>query len=200
MHFTELVIASKNQGKVREFAELLSSVATRILSLPIEVVMPPETGSTFVDNALIKARAVSAVTGLAALADDSGLVVDFLGGAPGVYSARYGGEGLTDAQRTQLLLQQMEGVPWSERTAKFVAALALVTPDGEEFIALGECRGVVATAPVGNQGFGYDPIFYYPSLQKTFAEMTLMDKNAISHRTVALQKLLTVLKGVKAGD
>ena len=143
-----------------------------------------ETGVTFAENAALKARAVCEASGLPAIADDSGLCVDALNGAPGVYSARYGGEGLDDVGRYQLLLSNMRGQ--MDRRCGFVSAISCVFPNGDEITAQGECRGTLAYAPNGENGFGYDPIFFVPEMKKTFAQLTAEEKNSISHRGKAL--------------
>ncbi len=194
LELEELVIATKNQGKLKEFQSMLLGVAKVIRSVPEDFVMPEETGSTFQENSLIKADAVSRALQLPVLADDSGLMVDALGGDPGVYSARFGGEGLDDTGRNQLLLRQLQTVPWEKRTAKFVAALTLVWPDGRKIEALGECPGMILFDQKGEKGFGYDPVFYYPPLDRSFSEITMTEKNEISHRTLALRNLLQKLK------
>lgn len=145
---------------------------------------PEETGTTFEENARIKAQAVMQATGLPAIADDSGLMVDALGGDPGVYSARYGGPGLDDTGRWQLLLKNMAGE--SNRACKFVSVICCAFPDGGEVMARGECPGILAQGPSGDGGFGYDPIFYLPQLGKTMAQLTPAEKNQISHRARAL--------------
>ena len=144
-----------------------------------------ETGTTFEENSLLKARAVMEASGLPAIADDSGLCVDALGGAPGVYSARYGGEGLDDIQRYRLLLENMRGQ--MPRTARFVSVITCCFPNGDVISARGECPGTIAFAPMGEGGFGYDPVFFVPALKKTFAQLSAEEKNAISHRGKALQ-------------
>ena len=194
LELEELVIATKNQGKLKEFQSMLLGVAKVIRSVPEDFVMPEETGSTFQENSLIKADAASRALQLPVLADDSGLMVDALGGDPGVYSARFGGEGLDDTGRNQLLLRQLQTVPWEKRTAKFVAALTLVWPDGRKIEALGECPGMILFDQKGEKGFGYDPVFYYPPLDRSFSEITMTEKNEISHRTLALRNLLQKLK------
>ncbi len=194
LELEELVIATKNQGKLKEFQSMLLGVAKVIRSVPEDFVMPEETGSTFQENSLIKADAVSRALQLPVLADDSGLMVDALGGDPGVYSARFAGEGLDDTGRNQLLLRQLQTVPWEKRTAKFVAALTLVWPDGRKIEALGECPGMILFDQKGEKGFGYDPVFYYPPLDRSFSEITMTEKNEISHRTLALRNLLQKLK------
>ena len=145
---------------------------------------PEETGTTFAENARIKAKAVMEASGLPAIADDSGLMVDALGGEPGVYSARYGGEGLDDTGRWQLLLKNMAGQ--TNRACKFVSVICCAFPDGTELMARGECPGVLAQGPSGDGGFGYDPVFYLPQLGKTMAQLTPEEKNQISHRAQAL--------------
>jgi XTP/dITP diphosphohydrolase len=154
-----------------------------------------ETGSTFTDNALIKARHVCHGTGLPALADDSGLVVDALNGEPGVYSARYGNK-KTDEERYMLLLQKMKNVPDDKRQARFVCVMALAFPDGREYIEEGVCEGIIAEEPAGDNGFGYDPVFFIPELGKTMAQLPLDVKNAISHRARALQKVKILLETI----
>ncbi len=184
----KLVLASKNPGKLRELQEILGSLGVEVLlesqvGLDLEV---EETGTTFEENAFLKADAVMKASGLPAIADDSGLVVDALDGAPGVYSARFGGKE-SDAARTALLLEKLEGVPAEKRTARFVSAIACRLPDGRTVPAKGSCEGVVADAPRGQGGFGYDPVFLVPSLGKTFAELSAEEKNQISHRGAALR-------------
>jgi XTP/dITP diphosphohydrolase len=152
----------------------------------------PETGETFEDNALIKARAVSEATGLIAVADDSGVVVDALGGAPGVYSARYSGQGATDERNNAKLLGELDGVDEPARTARFVSVVAAWAPDGRSLTARGEWEGRVLAAPRGAGGFGYDPLFFDPEVGLTAAEMTRQAKNGRSHRGKALRKLLAL--------
>ena len=184
----KLVLASKNQKKLRELREILSAQGVEVVSeadVGVDVDVE-ETGTTFEENALLKARAVCEASGLPAVADDSGLCVDALGGAPGVYSARYGGPGLDDVGRYQLLLENMRGM--LDRRCKFVSAICCCFPDGEVITARGECPGTLAYAPKGEDGFGYDPIFFLPERKKTFAELTAEEKNAISHRGRALEE------------
>ena len=144
-----------------------------------------ETGTTFEENSRLKAEAVMKESGMPAIADDSGLCVDALNGAPGVYSARYGGEGLDDVGRYRLLLENMKGQ--MPRTAKFVSVITCCFPNGDVISARGECPGTIAFAPMGEGGFGYDPVFFIPGLKKTFAQLTPEEKNAISHRGKALE-------------
>ena len=182
----KVVLASHNQKKMVEMKAILSQMGVEVLS-QAEVGMdlePEETGTTFEENARIKAPAVMQATGLPAIADDSGLMVDALGGDPGVYSARYGGPGLDDTGRWQLLLKNMAGE--SNRACKFVSVICCAFPDGGEVMARGECPGILAQGPSGDGGFGYDPIFYLPQLGKTMAQLTPAEKNQISHRARAL--------------
>lgn len=183
----KLVLASKNKKKLVEMNEILSHLGIEVCSeaeagVDVEV---EETGTTFEENSLLKARAVMEASGLPAIADDSGLCVDALGGAPGVYSARYGGPGLDDVGRYRLLLENMKGQP---RGAKFVSVITCCFPNGDVLTARGECPGTIAFAPMGEGGFGYDPVFFIPSLKKTFAQLTPEEKNAISHRGKALEQ------------
>ncbi len=182
-----LILASQNPGKLREMRDILSGLGVEVvlqseLGLQVDV---EETGTTFRENAMLKAEAVCRASGLPAIADDSGLCVDALQGAPGVYTARYGGPGLDDAGRCQLLLRNLRGL--SPRTCHFESAIACVFPDGTALTAAGRCDGTVAYAPMGTDGFGYDPIFFVPRLKKTFAQLTAEEKNAISHRGQALR-------------
>lgn len=182
----KVVLASHNQKKMVEMKAILSQMGVEVLS-QAEVgvdLEPEETGTTFEENARIKAQAVMQATGLPAIADDSGLMVDALGGDPGVYSARYGGPGLDDMGRWQLLLKNMAGE--SNRACKFVSVICCAFPDGGEVMARGECPGILAQGPSGDGGFGYDPIFYLPQLGKTMAQLTPAEKNQISHRARAL--------------
>ena len=190
----KLVLASKNPKKLKELGEILSALGVEVLSedqagVDVEV---EETGTTFAENAKLKAVAVMQASGLPAVADDSGLCVDCLGGAPGVYSARYGGEGLDDTGRYKLLLENMRGQ--MPRTAKFVSVITCCFPNGDVISARGECPGTIAFAPMGEGGFGYDPVFFVPTLKKTFAQLTAEEKNAISHRGKALEAFQVKLK------
>lgn len=184
-----LVLATRNKGKIAEFKTLLSGFPLHIKSLndfgPIPEVL--EDGKTFEDNAYKKAHFTARVLGFPALADDSGLVVEALGGQPGVFSARYAGEGAGDEANISKLLKAMESV--SERRAAFECVIALAVPRGPALIYDGRCEGEIARAPSGKNGFGYDPVFYYPPLGKTFAEMTHEEKNQVSHRGKAMAEL-----------
>ncbi len=182
----KVVLASQNKKKIVEMREILSQMGVEVLSQrDVGVNLEPEeTGTTFEENARIKARAVMEATGLPAIADDSGLMVDALGGEPGVYSARYGGPGLDDTGRWQLLLRNMMGK--TDRTCQFVSVICCAFPGAGEILVRGECPGILAQAPQGEGGFGYDPIFYLPQLGKTMAQLTPEEKNQISHRAKAL--------------
>ena len=182
----KVVLASQNKKKIVEMRDILSKMGVEVLSqadvgLNLE---PEETGATFEENARIKARAVMEAAGMPAIADDSGLMVDALGGEPGVYSARYGGPGLDDTGRGQLLLRNMAGQ--TDRQGKYVSVICCVFPDGREILSRGECAGLLTEEPAGDGGFGYDPIFFLPQLGKTMAQITPEEKNQISHRAKAL--------------
>jgi XTP/dITP diphosphohydrolase len=191
-----LIVATGNRGKAAEFEALLQKSGITIQSLADYPATPEilEDGDTFVENALIKARAVRDFTGFCALADDSGLEVDALGGLPGIRSARFGP---TTAERNARLLDMMKEIPDDRRSARFVCALALVRPDGFEWTTIGTCEGMIPRSPSGAEGFGYDPLFFYPPLGHTFAEIPLAEKNRISHRGRALEALL---EGVDRGN
>ena len=183
----KLVLASKNAKKLIEMQDILSHLGVEVC-LQSEVgvdVDVEETGTTFEENSILKAKAVMEASGLPAIADDSGLCVDALQGAPGVYSARYGGEGLTDQERYLLVLRGAAGQ--FPRTCRFQCAVCCCFPDGKVLTAEGKCEGTVAFTPMGEGGFGYDPIFFVPKLKKTFAQLTPEEKNAISHRGQALR-------------
>lgn len=185
---TRIIAATKNKNKVREFKEILPTydiITQEEAGIDIDV---EETGATFLENALIKAKAIYEKTNMPALADDSGLIVYALGGEPGVYSARYGGPGLDDKGRTELVLKKMENVEDELRGAEFRCAIAFVT-GGEVITAEGKIEGVLTREPKGENGFGYDPIFYVPEMGKTAAEMTAGEKNSVSHRGRALAEL-----------
>ena len=190
----KFILASQNQHKLVEMQNILSAHGVEVvlqseLGLHVEV---EETGATFAENAMLKAKAVMAASGLPAIADDSGVCVDALSGAPGVYSARYGGPELDDVGRYRLLLENMRGA--RDRTAHFTSAIACAFPNGDTIEAEGICPGMIAYAPQGDGGFGYDPVFFLPGLKKTFAELTPEEKNAISHRGNALKKFKTELE------
>ena len=195
----KFILASQNQHKLVEMQNILSAHGVEVvlqseLGLHVEV---EETGATFAENAMLKAKAVMAASGLPAIADDSGVCVDALNGAPGVYSARYGGPEQDDVGRYRLLLENMRGA--RDRTAHFTSAIACAFPNGDTIEAEGICPGMIAYAPQGDGGFGYDPVFFLPQLRKTYAQLTPEEKAAVSHRGKALevfdQKLREYLKG-----
>ncbi len=195
MEKIEVVIATRNANKLREIQEILAPLGLKVLSLRDFPEIPEilEDGLTFEENAVKKAAAVTYQTARVAIADDSGLVVDALQGRPGVFSSRYAGQNATDADRYYKLLKQMAGVPEGQRQAAFICAVAVASPKGKEGVVKGECRGEIALAPKGSQGFGYDPVFFIPGLGKTMAELEPEVKNRISHRARALEKLKKVL-------
>jgi XTP/dITP diphosphohydrolase len=192
------VLATLNPGKVRELRDLLGDVPFRIAALAEfpGASLPEETGRTYRENALLKARAAARQTGALALADDSGLEVDALGGAPGVRSARYGGPGLDDAGRCARLLEALREVPPASRTARFRCVIAIADADGGEWVVEGTAEGVVRDGPRGGGGFGYDPLFLYPPLGRTFAELSDADKARVSHRARAAREAARLLRGL----
>ena len=190
----DIILATKNAGKVREMAEILSPYGINVISqkdagIDVEV---EETGLTFEENAEIKARAVAMLCDCPILADDSGLCIDALGGKPGVYSARYGGEALPYPEKIRSILKELDGV--QDRSARFECAMVLIMPDGQKISALGEVRGSILCESQGTGGFGYDSIFYSCELGKSFGEASEEEKNSISHRGRALKKLCDELK------
>ena len=193
------LIATQNKHKKTEFSRILASLGIEIKTageLGLQYPDVEETGTTFEENALIKARAGCMLAGVPTLADDSGLCVDALDGAPGLYSARWSGDGETngdDEANNDKLLRLLADVPDEQRTAHYVAAVAAVFPDGRDFVTRGECYGRIAHERHGNGGFGYDPLFFVPQLNKTLSEVTAEEKNAISHRGEALRQMLPVL-------
>lgn len=196
----KVVLASKNQHKLIEIGKIMEKLDIQLvlqseLGIDIDV---EENGTTFEENSLIKAKAVMEATGLPALADDSGIAVDALNGEPGIYSARYGFDpALDDWGRLLLLLKNMENVPDDKRQARFVCVITLVMPDGRVVQARGEAHGMLLREAAGQGGFGYDPIFYYPPLGKTFAQISAEEKNSVSHRAVALKRMYEKLKETK---
>ena len=191
-----LLLATSNKGKVREYRSLLQSLPFDLVTLAEVGITADveEVGETLEENARLKATALAAQSQMSALADDSGLEVDALGGEPGRLSARYAGEGASDRDRVNYLLSKLEGVSWEERSARFRCVIAVAVPDGQVEFCSGECRGVIALEPKGEQGFGYDPIFYLPELDKTMAELPLEVKNEVSHRGKAARKVSQALK------
>lgn len=196
----KLLVATRNPGKVKEFADLLAGLPCVITGLRQEGItfVVPETGDSFEENARIKAEAYAAISGLLTLADDSGLVVDALGGKPGVLSARYGGPGLSDEDRVQRLLHELEGVGDERRTARFVAAIALAYPGETTRLVRGEVEGCIGHAPRGSNGFGYDPIFLLPGRGLTTAELPSVEKHAISHRGAAARAIRPLIEALLA--
>ncbi len=193
------VMATKNAKKLMELRDILSDYGVEVVlqsDLGVDVDVE-ETGTTFEENALLKAKAVMEAAGLPAVADDSGLVVEALNGAPGVWSARYGGEGLDDAGRNRLLLENMRGQ--MDRRCRFVSVICCAFPNGDVVTARGECSGTLAYAPRGEGGFGYDPVFFLPDFKKTFAQLTKEEKNAISHRGKALAEFKVKLENYLHG-
>ena len=199
----KIVLASKNKHKLEEISKITQRfdfelVLQSELGVDIDV---EETGTTFEENSLLKAEAVMKATGLPALADDSGIAVDALNGEPGVYSARYGfDDTLDDWGRLLLLLKNTENVPDGQRQAQFVCVITLVFPDGKVIQTRGEAHGELLREAVGTGGFGYDPIFYYPPLKCSFAELTAEQKNQVSHRAVALKNFYEELKEAGYAD
>ncbi len=199
----KVVLASKNKHKWEEIRKITEKLDIQLimeseLGVDIDV---EETGTTFEENSLLKARAVMEATGLPALADDSGIAVDALNGEPGIYSARYGfDESLDDWGRLQLLLKNMENVPDDRRQGKFVCVITMITPENEIIQARGEVHGMITREPAGEGGFGYDPIFYYPPFGKTLAEVPAEQKNQVSHRAKALNLFYEKLKEAGYAD
>ncbi len=193
-----IVVATGNQGKIKEIKHALKDLGLEIAGLDSFQGAPEviEDKDTFEENAAKKALAIAGHTGEWALADDSGLVVDALQGAPGVRSARFAGEDATDRMNNQKLLAELERRPGAPRTARFIAVLALASPQGETIFSKGSCEGEVLSGPRGSHGFGYDPIFFYPPLGKTFAEITREQKLEVSHRGAALQELKEKLAAI----
>ncbi|KJR44767.1 Nucleoside 5-triphosphatase RdgB (dHAPTP, dITP, XTP-specific) [Desulfosporosinus sp. I2] len=195
----KIILATQNQGKIKELQELLADETIDVLSLQDieEWEDVEENGVTFADNAALKARAAVKKTGLIALADDSGLEVDALNNAPGVYSARFAGEPKDDERNNDKLLQELESIPDGSRTARFRCALVVVTPEGEEFLTEGSVEGQILRQRRGQKGFGYDPLFYVPEYARTMAELTLTEKNKLSHRAQAFRKVIPILQALK---
>ena len=187
----KIIFASNNEGKIKEVKQICSDMNVEIISMKeagIELDIE-ENGTTFEENALIKAEAIMKVTGQITIADDSGLEVDYLGGEPGVYSARYIGHDTPYDIKNQAIIDRLKGVEEKDRTARFVCAMAAVFPDGRHFTTRGTMEGIIGYEIKGSNGFGYDPIVYLPQYQKTSAELSPEEKNKISHRGEALEKL-----------
>lgn len=196
MSKAKLLLATKNPAKEREYLLLLQGIDYEIVTLAdvgIDQVVS-ETGKTLEENAALKAKAYASLSNLIALADDSGLEVDALGGEPGALSARFAGEGASDKERIDYLLVKLSGVPGEERAARFVCVIAIASPEGDVKLCRGACGGIIAFEPKGENGFGYDPIFYLPELGRTMAELSVEEKNEISHRGQAARKARRILE------
>ena len=196
----KICAATGNAGKLRELRRILEAqghevVSQKELGITLE---PDETGTTFEANALIKAEAICKASGLPTIADDSGLCVDALNGGPGVYSARFGGEGLDDKGRYTLLLEMLRGQ--TDRAAHFHTSIVCAFPNGDELVCEGECPGTIAFAPMGEGGFGYDPVFFVPELRKTFGQLTAEEKASVSHRGKALRAFAAALDDYLKGN
>lgn len=196
----KIILATQNKGKIKEFTAMLAknSLDVQVISL-LDIPDAPEIvedGSTFEENAYIKAKAVCLQTNLITLADDSGLEVDFLGGAPGIHSARFAGEPRDDQKNNEKLLSLMQGVPYEKRTARFRCAICIVTPAGDCFKTHGTCEGIIINEPKGENGFGFDPIFYLPQYEKTLAQLEPEIKNEVSHRAEAFRKAAKILADI----
>jgi XTP/dITP diphosphohydrolase len=191
-----LLVGSNNRGKLREYAELLRGINFELTTLSEQGITEEveETGSNLKQNAIRKATAYAKLSGLTTMADDSGLEVDALGGEPGPLSRRYAGDNASDKERNDYLLTKLRNIPWEKRTARFRAVIAIATPDGKVKTAEGVCEGIIAFDSKGTGGFGYDPIFYLPELDKRMAELSLAEKNRISHRAKAAQKARRILE------
>jgi len=192
----KLLSATSNPGKIREYRFLLDGLGYQITTLAEEGIakVVTESGKNYEQNARLKAISYAKLSHLTALADDSGLEVNALNGEPGVKSARFAGEAATDAEKVSLLLAKLNGVPWEQRTACFKCVIAIASPGGRTEVCYGECHGMIAFEAKGENGFGYDPIFFLPEIGKTMAELPLEMKNQISHRARASQKARQVLK------
>ena len=191
-----MLLATNNRGKLREYASLLAGVPFEVTTLAEAGITSEveETGSSMEQNAIAKASACAALSGLITLADDSGLEVDALGGEPGPLSRRYAGDNVSDRERNDYLLAKLQGVPWEKRTARFRCVIAIAAPQAKVEICEGVCEGVIAFDSRGAGGFGYDPVFYLPELDRRMAELTLEEKNRISHRGRAAEKARMILE------
>ena len=195
----KLLLATNNQGKVREYRSLLQNLPYELITLAEHGIttIVSEVGESLEENARLKATLLAVESQLLALADDSGLEVNALGREPGHLSARYAGENASDKDRVNYLLLRLKGVPWEKRSARFRCVIAITIPDGEVEFCSGECQGLITFEPRGEQGFGYDPIFYLPELDKTMAELPLEIKNQVSHRGQAAEKVYQVLERLR---
>ncbi|MEG6614007.1 XTP/dITP diphosphatase [Pseudoclostridium thermosuccinogenes] len=192
----KFLVATKNKGKLKEIEEILAGLPFEVVSMEQAGIDKDieEYGTTFEENAMIKAKELHRLTGEMVMADDSGLEVDYLNGAPGIYSARFAGEGATDEDKNKKLLELLEGVPFEKRSARFVCVIAVVFPDGRSFTVKGTCDGYIGFAPQGTNGFGYDPLFFLPEYNMTTAQLDPDEKNKISHRGKALKAMVEKLK------
>ena len=192
----KIVLATHNQGKIREFRKIFSDMGVE--AVPISEIAgipePEETGHTFEENALLKAREICKLSGKPTISDDSGLEIDALDGAPGIYSSRFMGEDTSYDIKNNALIEKLENVADPDRTARFRCCMALVLPDGREFVTEGAMEGIIAREPKGINGFGYDPILFIPEYNRTSAELSSEEKNNISHRGEALRKMIEVIK------
>jgi XTP/dITP diphosphohydrolase len=197
----KLLLATNNRAKVREYQRLLKGIPYQIVTMADEGIttVVDETGGTLEENARLKAVSLAEESGLLSLADDSGLEVDALGGEPGPLSARYAGEGATDADRIKYLLSRLKDVPWDRRSARFRCVIAVDSPGKPPELCSGECPGIIAFEPKGAHGFGYDPVFYLPELGKTMAELPLSVKNRLSHRGLAAREVRRLLEKLNNG-
>ena len=191
-----LLLATTNSGKIREYRSLFSGLGYHITTLTEQGISKviAETGSSYEQNAKAKAIAYAKLSQLITISDDSGLEVDALSGKPGVHSARFAGENTTDEGKVKTLLSKLNGIPWEKRTACFKCVIAIATPGGQLELCHGECRGMISFERSGVSGFGYDPIFYLPSIKKTMAELSFKEKNKISHRAQASHIAIQLLK------
>lgn len=193
----KLVVATGNMGKLKEIREILPEheiVCLKDLNIDCDIV---EDGETFEENAVIKAETICKMTNLITISDDSGLEVDYLGGAPGIYSARYAGEDATDEERNIKLLDALKDVPFEKRSARYACAIAIAYPDGKTYTFFDTCEGKITFEPLGENGFGYDPLFYFDDFKTTLANVASDVKNKVSHRYKALLKLKNFLEGEK---
>ncbi len=191
-----LLLATTNPGKIREYRLLLDGLGYQITTLAEQGIAQviTEAGNSYEQNARLKAISYAKLSQLTTIADDSGLEVSALGGKPGIHSARFAGEHSTDTDKIKNLLTRLDGIPWEKRTACFKCAIAIATPEGQSELCHGQCCGIIAFEAIGQRGFGYDPIFYLPDMSKTMAELPLKEKNKISHRARACQKVGQILE------
>lgn len=192
----KFIVATRNKGKLKEIAEILKDFPYSVISMEDAGIYEDieENGATFEENALIKAKEVFRLTNEIVMADDSGLEVDYLNGAPGIYSSRFAGEGATDEDKNNKLLSLLKDVPFEKRTARFVCSIAVMLPDGRHFTVRGTCEGYIGYKPEGRNGFGYDPLFFMPEYNMTTAQMKPEDKHKVSHRGKALGLMVEKLK------